>query len=287
MAITIGDLVDAALSEVYGHTQLIDAESYLLADVTADALTLTVASAAEFSRGIVQVGDELLMVDTVDRDNGILGLGSVACRGIRGTTAAAHSLGDRVTMSPSIPRSAGVRAVEETLRASSGLFAVGSTTLTYQAGTMGYAIPATARTVLSVSWWPPTGDAWQPIRRWTHDKISNLLVIAEAIIPLSSVKVTYATTPTVPTQGQDFSVTGLPDSCIDVIRLGAAWRLVNFLEPASLLSQGAEPDVMKRQQQGGLRVRVGQYLFQAYRARLEEEVRDLQDRYPISVHWRA
>ena len=287
MAVTIGDLVDATLAEVYGHTQVVDAESYLTADLAADGLSLTVASAAEFSRGLVQVGDEMIVVDTVDRTNGILGLGSASCRGVRGTTAAAHVTGDRVTMSPSVPRSAAVRAVEETLRASSGLFAVASTTLTYVAAQMGYAIPSAARTVLAVSWYPTTGAAWVPVRRWTHDKVSNLLVIAELLQPGADVKVTYTATPTVPTQAQDFSVTGLPDSCIDVIRLGAAWRLTNFLEPASLLSQGAEPDALKRQNQGGLRIRVGQYLYQAYRARLEEEVRALQDDYPITVHWKA
>ena len=287
MSVTIGALVDSALAEVMGYTQLVDTETYLTAPATATDLSLTVASAANFSRGIVQIGDELLVVDTVDRDNGVLGLGSVAGRGVRGSTAATHAIGDRVVMSPSVPRSFAVRAVEETIRASGGLFAVGTTTFAYAPATIGYALPAGVKTVLSVAWYPPTGNVWVPMRRWSHDKVAGMLILGEAVSPGADVRVQYAASPTVPTQAQDFSVTGLPDSCIDVIRYGAAWKLTNFLEPASLLAQGAEPDANKRQGQGGMRMRVAGYFYQLYRTRLEEEVRSLQEDYPIRIHYGA
>ena len=70
-----------------------------------------------------------------------------------------------------------------------------------------------------------------------------------------------------------------------MIRFGAAWRLISFLEPMSLLRQSAEADAMDRQITPGSRLRVAQYLYQMYRQRLEEEVASLQCKYPIRSHY--
>lgn len=286
MAVTIGNLVDSALAEVYGHTATVDRTTYLTSAIDADDLTVHVADASNFARGLVEIGDELMMVDSVDRSNNTLGLGTVLGRGIRGTTAASHAIGDRVTMAPSIPRSAAARAVEEVIR-SSGLFAVTSANITFSPATAGYAISSACRQVLSVVWYPPVGGAWVPVRRWTHDRFNHLLVITDAVIPGSTVKVTYAVDPTVPAQAQDFTVTGLPDSCIDVIRYGAAWKMVSFLEPATLTAESAEAAAMKRGNYPTSRLKVSQYYYQMYRARLDEEMRLLQLNYPILVHFSA
>lgn len=283
---TIGELADAALAEVYGYTGTAEATTYLTVGIDADDLSITVASATNFSRGLVQVGDELLIVDAVDRDTQVLTLGTVQGRGVRGTAAVAHSVGDRVTMAPVIPRSSAVRAVQETIRSSNGLFAVGSTTVTPNTFIIGYDLPAEAVGVLNVSWLPPLGEAWVPVRRWTHDKFNQQILLGGNVLPGCDVRVVYMTSPVVPAnQSDDFTDSGLPESCADVIRLGAAWRLTSFLEPNTLLPHSAEADAMKRGVYPTQRIKVSQYYWQLYRARLDEEIAEMQTRYPIRAHY--
>jgi hypothetical protein len=283
----MSDLTDAALAEIYGYTATIDTTSYLTEDVAVDDLTVPVADAKNFSRGIVQIGDELMVVDAVDRATGALTLGSVRGRGVRGTKASAHKVGDRVTMSPTIPRFQAVNAVAETLRASSGLFSVTSAQIVYDPELYAYDLPAGVDTVLDVVWMPLLGGQWIPIRRWTHDRFQSKLTIGSVVGPGRTVRITYSQVPVVPRPDDDFTETGLPESCIDVIRLGAAWRLSAFLEPVSLMSQSAEADALKRGAYPTSRIKVSQFYFSLYQQRLNEEIQALQSKWPVKVHFEA
>lgn len=284
---SINGLVDAVLSEVYGYTSTVDISTYLTVSVDSNDLGFVVADASGFSRGIIQIGEELILLDGADRSAGELACGNVSGRGIRGTTATSHEVGERITMSPSIPRYQAVEAVKQTIRASTSLFAVGTTSFTYSAAVSGYSIPAEAKTILSASW-KPVGpeNSYREIRAMRHDKYNSQIVILEGIQPGRTVYVQYTKDPTIPTSlTSDFTTTGLPDSCEDVIRFGAAWRITSFLEPMSLLGQNVEADAMDRQMTPGSRIRVGQYLYQMYRARLDEETRNLQEIHPIRVRF--
>lgn len=280
----MSNLTDAALAEAYGYAQTVDRTTYLSVAIDADDLTVTVADAGGFSRGMVQIGDELLMVDEVDRANNVLTIGSVAGRGLRGTTAEAHSIGDLVTMAPSIPRHQAVVAVEEAIRGASGLFRVASVTIPAVGSQTAYAVPSEAKHILNAQWYPPgPSDEWLSLRRYRHDKYANQILVHDGVAPGCDIRVTYAADPLVPTQAQDFSVTGLPDSCADVIRLGAIWRIVSFLEPYNLLAKSAEMEAMDRQKTPGNRLRVSQYYYGLYQQRLAQEIGSLQSAYPIRV----
>lgn len=187
-------------------------------------------------------------------------------------------------MAPSIPRHAAARAVEEVIR-SSGLFAVDSATFAYQPSIVGYTIPATVDAVLSVAWQETASNQWIPFRRWRLDDFNNLLYLMDPALPGATVKVVYAKAPSMPSQSQDFSVSGLPDSCIDVVRYGACWKMSGFLEPSSLMPHGAEADAMKRSNYPTSRIKVSQYYYQLYRARLEDELKLLGTKHPIRVHY--
>lgn len=285
---TMNEIVDSVLAEVYGYTATIDPTTFLTTAVSSTALTFEVSDAGRFSRGLVQIDNELILIEAVDRSNNTLTAGHVSARGVRGTSAVSHSVGALVTMAPSIPRVQAIRAVEQTLNSSTGLFAIGSYTFEYEAAVYGYALPSDVGTVLSVTWMS-VGSENVPIRlrRWTHDKHNGMLVLGEAPRPTVDVTVSYAKKPTVPALSAQFTDSGLPSSCEDVIRFGAAWRIVSFIEPHNLLSKTAEADAMdtSQQQQPASRLRIAQYLFQMYRQRLDEEVADLQSDYPITVHY--
>lgn len=280
-------IIDQVLAEVYGYSSTVDASSYLTSAVGPTDLVFYVSDASGFSRGLVEIGTELIMVDLVDRATGTLTCGHLSGRGVRGTDAASHSVGDRVVMSPTIPRIQAVNAVNQTISASAGLFAVDSQSYVYAYGQSGYALPATADTVLDVAWLPPSGvdTAWVRVRRWDHDKYNEQIIVGDTLMPGADFKVTYSVSPTIPLTSDLFSATGLPDSCIDVIRFGASWRLVSFLEPASLMAQSAEADAMKQVNPSGARLRVSQYFYSMYQQRLREEVSSLQGKYPVRTHF--
>lgn len=285
---TMNEIVDSALAEVYGYTATIDPTTFLTTAANTTNLTFEVSDASRFSRGLIQIENELILIDAVDRQNNILTAGHVNARGLRGTTAASHAVGSLVSMAPSIPRIQAIRAVEQTLNASTGLFAVDSTSLVYEAAVHGYDLPAGVETILSVTWMPSGSEnEWMRVKRWTHDKFNQMIILGEHVQPGRTVNIVYAKRPTVPALTDNFSESGLPSSCEDVIRFGAAWRIVSFIEPRNLLAKTAESDALdaSQQQQPGSRIRIAQYLFQMYRQRLDEEIASLQSDYPTSVHF--
>jgi len=283
---TLGQLAEAARSEVYGYTATIEPTTYLSGVLPSTADKVYVVSAAQFSRGIVEVGDELLMIDEVDRDNDILSLSSVKGRGILSTTAQSWPVGTKVTMSPMIPVHAARRAISEALRADSGLFVVKEATFTYVAAQSAYTLPADWENVLSVQWKAiGPSEVWVPVRRWTADRFSDSLVLGESPVPGQTVRVRYSTQPTVGGPDDDFSVTGLPTACEDVIRWSAAWRLSSMLEPFNLGPVRAEAATAVKPDSPSSRLRVAQYFYQMYQQRLMEEVRSLQNRWPVRVHF--
>lgn len=282
---TLNQLVEAVRAEVYSDTQTIDSSSYLTSGINATDTQISVADASRFSAGIIEIGSELILVDQVNRDTGVLTL-HAAGRGIRGTTAASHAAGDPVTMSPAISRQRIEQAVEETLRATS-LYGVASTDLTYSAGQVSYTLPAGTKSIIAVSWDPgyTLTPEWTPVRRWSHDRNNGALVLGDFITPGRTVRVAYRTDPVVPAFTADFSDTGLPDSCIDVIRFGAAWRVVSFLEPMSLLANAAEAKANDRNTSSTQRSRVAQYYYQMFSQRQSEELARLNEDNPIRVHF--
>lgn len=284
---TMNQIVDATLSEVYGYTSTVDATTYLTAPIDTNDLSLIVGDASRFSRGIIQVDDELILASLVNRTGNTITLDGVASRGIRGSVAASHAAGAVVTMAPSIPRIQAVTAVNQTIQSSTGLFAVGSTSFTFNASVSGYSIPTEADNILSVSWMPtgPSND-YIRVRRWDYDRYNHQVSIIDPILPGRTVNVVYTKSPTLPALTADFSTSGLPASCEDVIRFGAAWRISSFLETRTLMAQTAEADAMDRPDYAsGARIKVAQYLYGMYQTRLKEEVANLQSLYPIRMNY--
>ena len=64
---SFSDLVDETLIALSGYTQRQDQSTYLTAAMTDTQLTMTVSDAAVLSKGLVEVGDELMWVESFDR----------------------------------------------------------------------------------------------------------------------------------------------------------------------------------------------------------------------------
>lgn len=293
---TFDQLTDATLLYLYGFTTLQDQATYLTGNVSASATTLNVADATAISRGMLEIGEELMWADTVDTSALTVTVPPYG-RGYRGTTASTHASGTRVVSSPLFPRALVKQSLNEAIRAVyPDLWGIGESTFTLNPAITTYGLPAGTTKVMQVSWQTvgPTRE-WLPVRRWRLDQHAATsafasgatLSVYDSITPGRTVKVVYAKQPTVLVNGSDdfVSVTGLPASTEDVIRLGAAYRMVPFFDAPHLSGMSAEADFAANQRPVGASAQLGRFLLQQYQVRLTEEARRLQDLFPVRSHY--
>ena len=99
----------------------------------------------------------------------------------------------------------------------------------------------------------------------------------------------YATHPSVFTAtNQDFSTqTGLSESVKDVVTLGAAYRLLQYLDPARAAQYSPQADEIDAKRPFGASNNAVRQLFALYTQRLNEERLKQQTQYPPRVHYSA
>lgn len=304
MSYTLSNMIDEVLINLAGYTFQQDRATHLTAAVTtttstsASPLILNLGSTDSVGKGIVEIDEELLWVDSFDRVANTATVSPYG-RGYLGTTAAAHSADSKVTISPTFPRFAVKRAINDTIRSlGSTIFAVKSTTFTYNAVQNTYKFnDLNIKNILSLSWQDigPTQE-WVPIRRWDFDALADAttfgsgaqtVTLGEYPVPGRTVKVVYATDPVVfATNAEDYAtVTGLPESTRDVVILGAAYRLLAFLDPARAAQVSPQADETDSKRPYGASQSATKQLYALYTQRLNEETRAQQANYPIRVHY--
>jgi hypothetical protein len=295
---TFGSMTDEVVRKLAGFTLRQDRQTHLTAALSATATTITVASANNISSGIIQIDNELIYVDSYDRNSGELTIPPYG-RGYNGTSAATHQNGARVIISPTFPSVDVKDAINETLLATfPDLYTTGIHTFSFSTAKSTYALPDEVETVLGVSY-ETTGPSkeWLPIRSWRVDPMANTdafnsrnsISLYSGVEPGRTVQVYYSAAPTVmDANDDDFEiVTGLPASCKDVIILGATARLASFIDPGRLTFGSAESDQQSQiaGRSYGAGTNASKYLLALYDKRLAEEARKLNDRNPIRIHF--
>jgi len=302
-------MIDEVAVNLAGYTFQQDRSTYLASAVTtttsssASPLILTLGSTENVGKGVIEIDEELLWVDSYDR---VANTATVAPygRGYLGTTAATHSADTRVVISPTFPRFNVKRAINDTIRSlGSSIFAVKSTTFTFNAAVSTYAFAnLNVKNILTVTWQDigPSKE-WRPIRKWDFDALANpeafgyttgtdqvqTITLGEAPISGRTVKVTYATDPVAfTTNSQDYATqTGLPESTRDVVILGAAYRLLSFLDPARAAQVSPQADETDSKRPYGASQTATKQLYALYSQRLAEETKSQQQNYPPKVHY--
>lgn len=281
---TFSQLVDSTILYLHGFTVNQDQSTYLTQPASASDLTLSVASPNFVSRGIIEIGDELIMAESVDQVSSTVQVPPFG-RGFRGTTPVAHGSGTRVIASPMFPRVVVQQALNEAIDAVfPTLYAVSSVNPTFVSGQTSYALPSVADAVLAVEWKnSTTRGEWIPVRRWRAERDS--LSIYDAVPGGAELNIVYSHQPTRLTLSDDFSASGLASSAEDIIRLGASSRLVPFIDAAHLSGFSAEADFSANNRQVGTSAQTSRYLTQLYQVRLQEEANRLARVYPIRSHY--
>lgn len=302
-------MIDEVAVNLAGYTFQQDRSTYLASAVTtttsssASPLILTLGSTENVGKGVIEIDEELMWVDSYDR---VANTATVAPygRGYLGTTAATHSADTRIAISPTFPRFNVKRAINDTIRAlGANIFAVKSTTFTFNAAVSTYAFAnLNIKNILTVTWQSigPSKE-WVPVRKWDFDSIANpeafgyttgtdqvqTITLGEAPISGRTVKVTYATDPApFTTNAQDYvTQTGLPESTRDVVILGAAYRLLSFLDPARAAQVSPQADETDSKRPYGASQTATKQLYALYSQRLAEETKAQQQNYPPKVHY--
>ena len=309
MTTTLTNMIDEVLVNLAGYTFQQDRSTYITSAVTtttstsASPLVLSLGSTDSVGKGILEIDEELLWVDTFDRVANTATVSPYG-RGYLGTTAATHAADAKVTISPTFPRFSVKRAINDTIRSlGANIFAVKSTTFTFNAAVSTYAFAnLNIKNILTLSWQDigPTKE-WIPIRRWDLDAVANpeafgyttgtdqvqTITLGEAPISGRTVKVVYATDPNPFTSNSEVytTVTGLPESTRDVVILGAAYRLLSFLDPARAAQVSPQADETDAKRPYGASQSATKQLFALYTQRLNEETKAQQQNYPPKVHY--
>ena len=294
---TFNEMVDEVLLNLAGYTMRQDRLTYLTSAVTSTSgLSVGIASVDNVARGLVEIDEELLFVDSVNRPASSLVVAPFG-RGYQGTTAATHAQNAKVTIAPTFPRVAVKRAINDTIKAVyPQLWGIGNHTFTYSPAVNTYSLPSAAEGILAVSF-SSTGPTqeWVPIRAWRHDPMANTgsftsgntISLYSGVEPGRTVQVTYSkeATPLVNNSDDFTTVSGLPLSTKDVIIYGAAYRLISFVDPSRLTFTSAEADEADRTKPIGSGSNAARFIFSLYQQRLQEEAGRLQGKYPVRLHY--
>ena len=293
---TLTQLTEQTIGEIGSYVKNQESVTIITNAIDGDDLTLTVDDATAASKGIIEVDDELMYVKKSVAASGtlqILGTASVASgRGWRGTTATSHVAGSIVRNNPIFPRSQVKRALLETIKGMN-FPVLANETFTFNGSDYSYVMPDALVDVTGVSWeLPDSTGVWALIKRWRLDTnyldsgtTKQALILNEAPMSGADVRVQYTKYPSTITDNQELTVSGLPSSCEDVVRLGAMYRLLSTVDPGKVTATSVSADVLDQPVSAGASTSAAKYIFQLYSVRLAEEVAKQQANFLNTIQY--
>lgn len=294
---TLSDMIDEVRSSLAGYTLRQDRITYLNSAILSTDTAMVIGSSANLAKGIIEIDDELIWIDNFSQASSTLNAAPGFGRGYQNTNASPHAQYAQVTLSPTFPKNIIKKAINDTINSFyPKLWAVASTTFTFNASQTTYALPDDLESILYMSW-QTTGSSqeWLPINRWRADQMANVATfntqntvnIYESIQPGRTVQVWYTTTPnTLDNSTDDYAdVTGLPSSSSEVVILGASYKLLSYIDSGRINLSSAEADLNDTKIPSTAGVSASRYIFALYQQRLSEEALKLKDKYPIRIHY--
>lgn len=291
---TFGQMIDECISMLLGYTQDWPGMGTLLQDVSPTDTMLQVdfgdTPGASRPNGVIEIDNELLLVSQYNVTTNILTVPSWG-RGQRGTVAAAHPHGSRVTVRPRYPRQAVARTINEAISGlSPQLHGVVDATINISAiPNLSYPLPANTFKVLRIE--SVFNTEW-PVSRLIRDFHVNtaaggpFLELAHRLVSPylnQTLTVTCATEPQPMVNESDdwAATTGLPTSAYDVVVLFACARLIATAEAARDQVGTVEASSRMDKIQPGSATNVAKLWLALAKDREQSEIMSLQSRYPL------
>jgi hypothetical protein len=305
MTTLLNQLADEVTMKLSGYTLQQDRSTYLKEAITtltsssASPLIIKLGSTDSVGKGTIEIDEELFWVDSFDR---VANTATIAPygRGYLGTAPATHALDTKVTISPTFPRFAIKKAINDTIQAiGSQMFSQKSTTFTFNIPQNTYGFNnLNIKNIISIMWQSvgPTKE-WIPVRRYTFDTYADAttwgtgaqtITINDFITPGRTVKIVYGTDGAMldGTENQTFEeITGYQNTVQDVVVLGAMWRLLTSLDPARASMNSPQADETDSKRPYGSSGTAVKQIYALYQQRLQEEVLEQQRHFPVRVHY--
>lgn len=285
--------------QLLGFTKNQEQITWLSSAMSAVDTTFNVdtSTATATSRGLVEIGDELILVSTYNKTSGLVNVAAgVNGRGREGTTAAVHSINDIVTIDPAYPRTRIQEAIAQCMQADyPELFAISSYEFNYRAARYEYEMPADMDGILRVTtdtigpskvWFPNQTVRFNPqasLLAGEGSSTGKSLQVYDRIVPGRTIRVVYTKKPTLMTLPTDdfAAVTGLPDSTFDVMVYGACARLIGGLETGRLQQTSIEATERSQVVPAGSATAAANYFWRLHQSRLDDEVERLRTLFPF------
>jgi hypothetical protein len=294
---TLSDMIDEVRSSLAGYTLRQDRITYLNNAISSTDLAIGIGSSSNLAKGIIEIDSELIWIDNFSQASSTLNAAPGFGRGYQNTNASPHAQYAQITLSPTFPKVMIQKAINDVINSLyPKLWAVASTTFTFNASQTTYALPDDLESILYMSW-QTTGSSleWLPINRWRADPMANISAfnttntvnIYENIQPGRTVQVYYTTTPnTLDNPTDDFvDVTGLPASSVEVVILGACYKLLSYVDAGRINLSSAEADLNDTKIPSTAGVASSRYIYALFQQRLNDEALKLQDKFPIRIHY--
>jgi len=301
MAVTFDQLVDRVKQQLLGYTRDQASITWLTAPMTATDITFTVdpETATNISRGLVEIGDELVLVKKFDRATGtvtLFGGDSSTARGAEGTTATTHDENTLVTDDPMYPRARVKEAINDTIQALyPDLWVFADYEFPKIAARYEYPVPADCEDVYKVTvntigpsavWFPLSSWRFNPSASTTSGQVKptptptgkTIQIMRDFIVPGRNILVEYIKKPNTLSSGSDVfdTTTGFPDRYIDLVTYGACWRMLPAYESARLQQTAIEATERAPLVPTGAGSNASKYYMALYQQRLAEERTRLQ-----------
>lgn len=274
---TLNDLIASIHTSMHSYTGTQEQVTWLTAAVDAAATTMTVASGDTVLRGIAEIEDELIYVNSSDSNGLFL---PPFGRGFRGSTAASHAQNVAVVFDPPFPKVEIRRAINQCVESLfPTLYQIKTADVAFDGVKVGYSLPADCQGVIEAKWrlTSNTFDLWEPISRFKFDPASPLtngkaINIFEPIQPGATIRVVYMAKFGTFASGTDtLASVGLAESYADLLLYGVTSRMIRFLDPSRLQISAVENVSRANVVASGDAGKIANQLYAMYQQRLAEE----------------
>lgn len=288
---TYTDLVREVRSTLRGYGLIRERVTFLNGAIDASTLTITVDDGTTLSPGIIEIGDECIYVQSVAGN--VLTVAPDG-RGWDGTTAAIHADNTRVTLDPPYPTWRIGDAINDTIVSVwPTLWAVGTTSFTYNPSVTTYSLPAEAESVLKVTATTlgPSLDQVE-LHAFSFDSnapidgnfaTGNCITLRSTPSPGRTVTVVYSKAPTVIGAGDELTASGLRETAKKAIVYGTVAHLLSYVDAARALADSAVASELSETIRVGSATQLAAQLTARFQMELDAEQKRLRLAHPPRV----
>jgi len=295
---TLGDIKGRIKQLLQGYSRNQEQITWLSAPMLAadTSFTVDLGTANQVTRGLVEVGNELMLVTNFNTQTGTVNIAAgLNGRGVENTTATTHAINDIITMDPDFPMQRITEAINQTIQATyPDLYQMKTFEFPKTAARYEYQMPVDMEDIVRVTCdtigpskvkFP--SQSWRFNPQAQNDPVAGLttgktLEIMDFIVPGRTIHVVYSLAPGTLVNDSDdyFTTVGYAERTVDMVMYGATARLLSGVEAARLQQKSVESTERAPLVPTGAASNASQYFWKMYNDRLNQEVDRLHQLFP-------